>query len=402
MGIFQKYNFKKILIAAVWVAIGVSSVVLLVAAVRKKNSRTCNGIEIEIRGVSNNFFIDQSDITRIVEKFAGGSIKGKAIEDFDLVSMENALKKEIWINKAELYFDNNDVLQAEVHEREPIARLFSLGGNSFYIDSTVKILPLSEKLSARVPVFTGFPTDNRVLSKQDSSLLKDVKAMSLFIQKDSFLMAMIDQVDITGQRNFELIPKIGDQVIVFGDAKDMEQKFQKLRLFYKNVIPRYGWSRYNLINLQYKGQLVAKIRGMEDVVADSLRTMEMMKAIAAYTAKMAADSTQTIQQDNEKNSTNESLILQSFQRDDANEAMDDSPVPVVDDKPVVVTPPVVPKANAVSAPVKKPVTGSKKPVQQTPKPGVKPIKPAAKPAQQKPAKPAPAKPKVVMPSKNEY
>jgi len=208
MGIFQKYNFKKILIAAVWVAIGVSSVVLLVAAVRKKNSRTCNGIEIEIRGVSNNFFIDQSDITRIVEKFAGGSIKGKAIEDFDLVSMENALKKEIWINKAELYFDNNDVLQAEVHEREPIARLFSLGGNSFYIDSTVKILPLSEKLSARVPVFTGFPSDNRVLSKQDSSLLKDVKAMSLFIQKDSFLMAMIDQVDITGQRNFELIRKI--------------------------------------------------------------------------------------------------------------------------------------------------------------------------------------------------
>ena len=127
-----------------------------------------------------------------------------------------------------------------------------------------------------------------------------------------------------------------------------------------------------------------------------------MKAIAAYTAKMAADSTQTIQQDNEKNSTNESLILQSFQRDDANEAMDDSPVPVVDDKPVVVAPPVVPKANAVTAPVKKPLTGAKKPVQQTPKPGVKPIKPAAKPTQQKPAKPAPAKPRVVMPPKNEY
>jgi cell division protein FtsQ len=402
MGIFQKYNFKKILIATVWVAIGVSAVVLLVAAVHKKDSRTCNGIEIEIRGVSNNFFIDQSDITRIVEKFAGGNIKGKAIEDFDLVSMENALKKEIWINSAELYFDNNDILQAEVHEREPIARLFSLGGNSFYIDSTVKILPLSEKLSARVPVFTGFPTDNRVLSKQDSSLLKDVKAMSMYIQKDSFLMAMIDQVDITGQRNFELIPKIGDQVIVFGDAKDMEQKFQKLRLFYKKVIPRYGWSRYNVINLQYKGQLVAKIRGMEDVVADSLRTMEMMKAIAAYTAKMAADSTQTIQQDNDKNSTSESLILQSFQRDDANEAMDDTPAPVVTDKPVVVAPPVVPKANAVAAPVKKPAAGLKKPAQQTSKPAVKSNKPAAKPAQQKPAKPAPAKPRAVMPPKNEY
>ena len=117
---------------------------------------------------------------------------------------------------------------------------------------------------------------------------------------------------------------------------------------------------------------------------------------------MAADSTQTIQQDNEKNSTNESLILQSFQRDDANEAMDDTPAPEVTDKSVVVAPPVVPKANAVAAPLKKPAPVVKKPAQQATKPAVKPNKPAVKPAQQKPAKPAPAKPRAVMPAKNEY
>ena len=56
-----------------------------------------------------------------------------------------------------MWFDNRNVLHVEVYEREPIARIFTTAGNSFYIDSTERKLPLSDKMSARVPVFTGFP-----------------------------------------------------------------------------------------------------------------------------------------------------------------------------------------------------------------------------------------------------
>ena len=68
-------------------------------------------------------------------------------------------KKTQWIKKAELFFDNNNVLEVRITEREPIARIFTTSGSSFYIDSSLARLPLSDKFSPRLPVFTDFPTD---------------------------------------------------------------------------------------------------------------------------------------------------------------------------------------------------------------------------------------------------
>ena len=102
-----------------------------------------------------------------------------------------------------------------------MARVFTTTGATFYIDNGLTILPLSEKFSARLPVFTNFPSDRKVLSKADSSLLMGIKNVGIGIQKDSFSMAMIEQVDITPQRIFEMVPKIWYQVIVFGDWTDV-------------------------------------------------------------------------------------------------------------------------------------------------------------------------------------
>lgn len=400
-----------------WIVIGSASIALLVAAVHVKDVKHCKGLEVNIHGVNNNFFIDKEDVRKIISSYTGDDITQIETESFNLGSMEAELKRDVWIKNAELYFDNNSVLQASVEEREPIARVFTVNENSFYIDNTNMILPISDKLSARLPVFTGFPTDNKVLSKPDSALLKNVNKLSLLIQKDSFLMAMIDQVNITPQRSFEMIPKMGDQVIVFGDASDAEQKFYKLGLFYKKVMMKYGWNRYSVINLQYKGQVVGKLKGKDDVSADSLRTVEIMRAIAINAARAASDSIQTILQDNEKNTTSVSLIEQSIEREDEGEDalhpfknydMDEVPEKPVEKpaaKPVVpaVKKPVV--QHTTTKPVTKPVA---KPA--VAKPTTKPAatKPATtnKPAAQKPAttKPVPVKsePKAVMPKKNDY
>ena len=56
-----------------------------------------------------------------------------------------------------------------MQEREPVARVFTVAGSTFYIDDELTQLPLSEKFSARLPVFTNFPSDNKVLAKADSS-----------------------------------------------------------------------------------------------------------------------------------------------------------------------------------------------------------------------------------------
>jgi len=316
-----KNKIRMILLGTFWVSLGVALMVLLVAAVNTRNKQVCKGIDIRISGVNKNLFIDEDDVQKIIWGHEKETITGRPVMQFNLIELEKALKKEIWIKKAQLFFDNNDVLRVYVEEREPVARIFTSSGGTFYIDSSIHRLPLSEKLSANVPVFTSFPSDVMVFSKQDSMLLRNIKTISMKIAEDSFLMAMIDQVDITPQRYFEMTPKIGNQLIKFGDASDVDEKFDKLKLFYKKVMTKVGWGRYSIINLQYNNQVVAKIRGKDDVRADSLRTIQMLEVIAANAEKMAEDSVQQqlLKENNGKNTTDISMIQESVQRDEGSE-----------------------------------------------------------------------------------
>jgi cell division protein FtsQ len=230
-------------------------------------------------------------------------------------------------------------------------------------------------------VFTNFPSGTRVLSNADSSLLMDIKNVSLAIQEDPFCMAMIEQVDINAQRAFEMIPKIGNQVIIFGDGSDINEKLEKIKLFYKEVMVKAGWNRYSIINVQYRNQVVAKKKGAEDILADSMRTLQIMQMIVERTQKQMNDSLQIIQQDNARNTVDSSMVQQSIQREESAQPSNtfEEPKPQVgpDDQPVSKP------ANTVAADkpaVKPPV----KPVQKPP-----PLKTQTK-----------QQPKAVMPKKN--
>ena len=398
-----RYSIKKILLAIVWLAVAAGTTVLLAAAIKKNDAEKCAKIEVTISGIENTIFnnekfVDEKDILNVVTTVCKTDPIGKAVGTFDLKKMETEIEKSTWVKNAELFFDNNKVLRVSVQEREPVARLFTKSGNSFYIDATLKMLPLSDKFSAKLPVFTNFPTDNIVLSKADSILLGDIKNVSIAIQKDSFRMAMIDQVDITEQYNFEMIPKIGNQIIVFGNGSDIEEKFSRLQLFYKNILVKTGWNKYSVINVQYKNQVVAKIRGAEDKTADSLRTLQLMQAIAVNAAMQSEDSVQTIMPDNSTNTADSSMIQQSMQREDnfetSNAAMDKPLQPAATPalNPTPVNPPLLKTPVSVKPVAAKPTApAATKPEQKKPIPNPNPVK-----------KPMTDKPKVVMPVKNEY
>jgi len=416
---FKKPTIKKVLVTTLWIAIAVSTVVLSVAAMKRQSGLLCKGVQVDISGVSTNFFIDEKDVKKIIVDFIGKKPEGTAVDNFNLKEIEAEIEKDVWVDNAELFFDRNSILQVNVEEREPVARVFTKAGNTFYIDSATMMLPLSDKFSARLPVFTNFPSEAKVLVPADSALLKDIKKISLAIQADSFLMAMIDQVDIMTDRNFEMTPKIGEQQIIFGDASDIDKKFAKLKLFYRQVITKTGWNHYSSINLQYRDQIVAKIKGKDDVAQDSLRTLQLMDYMAKNAAMAAADSIRIAAPGNDNNGVDASLIQQSVQRDDEGidrNTEDDATNPLLDPTLKTPVPPSIPAATmATSKPDPKPAVVKPTVVKPAAKPVVKPAtkpgdkKPAAKPvAKPKPAenkrpattKPA-QKPKAVMP-KNDY
>jgi len=287
----RTYTFKKFIAVAIWIILGSVTVLLLVAAIDRKNNDHIARVDIHISGVQNNYFIDKKDVLAILQKTNGQKLENTNADKLNLSQMENALSKQPWVKNAEMFFDNNNVLQVKITEREPIARIFTVSGASFYIDSSLARLPLSSKFSARLPVFTSFPTDVKVLTKSDSSLLSDVKMMSEFINAHPFWMAQIDQVDITSARTFELTPKLGNQLIRFGGAGNCEQKFNKLLAFYKEVQTKVGWNKYSVIDVQFMNQVIGVNRDKSEIKSDSLRSVQIMKGIIEEAKKNTNDST---------------------------------------------------------------------------------------------------------------
>jgi len=291
MGNNKKYTFKKVLVVSVWLLLISGTIVILIAAMSKKNNDQIAGVEIKISGVQNNYFISKKDVMEMLEKVNKGKLDKSTVNSLDLASMENRLEKDQWIKKAEIFYDNNNVLQVKITEREPIARIFTISGASFYIDSSLARLPLSDKFSARLPVFTGFPTEVRVLKKQDSVLLNEVKILSEYIGSHPFWMAQIDQIDITAALQFEMIPKLGNQLIRFGDANNYEEKFNKLLAFYKQVQTRIGWNKYSVLDIRFKNQVVGVNRNAAEIKSDSLRSIQIMKSLIEEAKKNSNDST---------------------------------------------------------------------------------------------------------------
>ena len=249
-------HIKRILFISFWCLIGAGVLVLLVAAMKDKEQQICSGVEIEIHGAQEQLFVDKKEVEMLLTAQGAYKLNGRSIRLFDLRKLEEALKKNVWISEAQLFFDNQHILQVNITEREPVARVFTLLGNSFYVDTAAVKLPLSDQFSVKLPVFTGFSNETDRWNKRDSVLIRQVIAVSQKIKASPFMSALIAQTDINPQGEFELLPVIGKQVIELGTATDLEKKFRRLDLFYRQVISKTGTELYDRIKIQYAGQVV--------------------------------------------------------------------------------------------------------------------------------------------------
>jgi cell division protein FtsQ len=250
-------NIRRIILISISVLAGAGFIVLLIAAVNARNHQICQGYEIEIKDADKAVFIDKKDVEKVLTANHTIVLKNKPVKSIDLNVIETRLKKESWIADAEIFFDNNEKLKVIIEQRIPIARMFSSSGGSFYIDSSGQRMPLSEKMSAKLPLFTGYPIDaKKNRTPAERKLIRDIKDLSLFLLSDPFWMAQISQIDITPSKEFEMVPTIGSHIIEFGDGTDHEAKFKKLFVFYKQVLSKTGMDKYERIKIQYNNEII--------------------------------------------------------------------------------------------------------------------------------------------------
>jgi cell division protein FtsQ len=283
-----KSPLKKIFTVLLWCLLGGSGLALLVAAINTKNSSFCQGLQVEINGGEKARFLDKKDVASMLENEGLKDWRNKKTTSFDLLKMETVLRKNSWIQEVQLYFDNNQVLNVHIRERQPVARLLTISGNSYLIDSNGVQMALSGRSVFRLPVFTGYPAE-RFGSRRDSALDRQLRDLAIFLNGDPFWSAQIQEVHIGGSNTFQMIPLIGNQVIEFGDGSDYKNKFHRLFLFYKEVISQTGFEKYTGIKLAYANQVVATRK--EGVISrsDSIQARKNVMEMIRLAQKMETD-----------------------------------------------------------------------------------------------------------------
>lgn len=289
----KRKTIIKILVLGAWFLVLSGMATLLLAANGKEQVYTCTDVVIRIKGVGEKLYIDQGEILNLLKASAGNRIVGERIGKIKVGQLERILEKHLWIRDAELYFDNRDVLHVSVFEREPIARVFTTAGRSFYIDSAGHRMPLLPEVRVRVPVVTNF-TAAKNLNAADSTQLRAVTTLARYITEHPFWNAQIAQIDITPEGSFELLPLLGNHTVLLGSSAELDEKMNRLFIFYKEVIAKTGFDRYPLIDVRFRDQVIG--RRASPAPVDSAQLQKNIEELMERTRlQFAADSIAAVQ-----------------------------------------------------------------------------------------------------------
>ena len=166
---------------------------------------------------------------------------------YEISSLENELEKMSHIESAEIYFSVNGDVSLSYYEFKPLVRVFNSENQSYYLDHNCKRIPLSEKYTADLILFTGF-TENI----EDHLMLNLAKK----IISNKFLSNQVSEIFINESSEAFFIPVIGNHKIKLGSFNNLEIKIKKMMTFYDKIIPKHGWEKYSEINLEYQNQII--------------------------------------------------------------------------------------------------------------------------------------------------
>ena len=257
------------MVVVLWTA-ALSGLTMSLAFVSKSEKNiVVKNLNITIHNNSENLFLNEKDISSFLASRDENLVSSK-YRNISIPQIEKALNSHPAIENAEVAGDINGEIKIDVTQRTPVCRIINLDGESYYIDSQSKLMPLNDNYSARVIVANGFITEpysrryqysiNQIKENKtfkELSVLDDVMDVVNYINADSTLSLLIQQVYVNEEKEMELFPAVGNHKIIFGTTNLLEEKFNKLKLFYTQGLNKSdSWTKYSTINLKYKNLVV--------------------------------------------------------------------------------------------------------------------------------------------------
>jgi cell division protein FtsQ len=253
-----------------WTLFAGGVIFLLVKVEQDRQGAILQEPDVSIHVKSAHGFLDEDEIKMKLSR-KGLLRPDMKVEELNVNGVEQYLKSISHVKTVDIYQGFKGGWNIDLELREPIVRVFNKYGETYYLDEEGEFMSRTTTHTARIPVATGFlierpdgPKVSQIINNDTLiSILKldDIYWISNYVCKDPLFQSLIGQIQVEKNGDLLLIPLVGGHVINFGSANsksEVENKFEKLKVFYKEAMPFEGWRKYEEISLKYDGQIVCK------------------------------------------------------------------------------------------------------------------------------------------------
>jgi len=234
---------KKLLKIIKWGMLIALAVIVLAFTERKQEEQLAQLNQINIE-MSEDHFLTKNIVLQYIEKH-NFAYDGVVFTQFYLNDLEEILLKHPAVKKAEVYSNQQGVVNINLQQKKAIVRIKTTNAD-YYLDEDGLKMPLSKAYTPRVIVVSGDANQQHHAS---------IYAFIQKINKSEFWKSQITQLHFSGDQ-VVLIPRVGNQKIHFGMLVNFTEKLANLYQFYKQAMPVKGWQTYSDISLKYKNQIV--------------------------------------------------------------------------------------------------------------------------------------------------
>ena len=292
----RKISVRKVLQLLLTVVVAVGCLVAMISASKLEGDMTLKSLPVvHIKNDRKYQFIEQKEIMNLAVYNRGVDILNTPVSKLDVHGIEKAIKSDPWVADAQVFVDVDRVMHMYVTQRVPVARLFKQDGTSYYLDSTLHAMPLSDNYTYYTTVVTNAPD----MHSDSAGMVLKAKIVKMVrtLQADRFWNAQVSQVIIDSVGAFEFVPVLGNQRIRFGDTTNAAEKLANLVVFYKKVLNRIGWDKYEVLDVRFNNQVVASpslpYAGPKDM---AVRKMNWISSIEMTEAQKLREDSMRMQQ----------------------------------------------------------------------------------------------------------
>ena len=260
------------IILRVFVVVAIASYLLFAAGGAESKldaEMLCRNLKVEITDSSKAGFVSAEMVRRWLNNHSI-TVIGQPMKSINTLAIQQSLLSHTYVSSAAVYKTISGDVCVELSQRRPMLRFMTNSGRSSYLTNDGWLVPTQLQYSVDVPIVTGdlkLPSDGECVLPRDKKNIEKKSNKNYeflhklinfvgFLESDSDLRKMFVQINVTADNELELIPRVGNHVVLLGTIDGYRAKLDKLSRFYTDGLAFDGWNRYKVINLKYKNQVI--------------------------------------------------------------------------------------------------------------------------------------------------